>query len=169
MAKGMRVGATTRPGRSAWTVTVLVLSATIISSCGSDTTTSGPPPGTHTYMQAQPEDVWFLSIQIGRDQRISGSAEEVRGPGETDDRTVHTYHYRLVGSMDGNQADFRMEDTAPGRMQSQNCKCTISIHKVSTGLAGDVFVAATRKQFASAVTTRMPFWEHQEQIGFGHP
>ena len=119
-------------------------------------------------MQAGPSDVWFLSIQIGRDQRITGSSEEVSGPGLKDDRTVHTYRYRLVGSIDGTQASFRLVDMAPGGKQSQDCKCTITNHKVSTGLAGDVFSAATREQFDSAVAARMPVWKYQEQTTFGH-
>jgi hypothetical protein len=113
-------------------------------------------------MQADPSAVIWLSLDLG--QRVSGTSQEVVGPGLSGDRKTHHYTDRIVGTLSGDTLTFTMVRSGPGDPWGGSTgRATISTRKiVMRGLTGDVFTAATEQQFQAAVAVRTPRWAQQQ-------
>jgi len=140
----------------------IMWSSALVASCGS---TSLPDPaleGSHSYMSAGPSAVFWLSLDVG--QHVSGTSHEVLGPGLTNDRKVHEYTDRVVGSLSGDTLTFTL--VANSQVDSWGggtSEATMSKRKiVFKGVAGDVFTEATNQQFHAAAAARMPQWVQQQ-------
>ena len=144
---------------------VIALSSTLVVSCSS---TSIPDPaleGSHSYMSAGPSAVFWLRLDVG--QRVSGTSHEVLGPGLTNDRKVHEYTDRIVGSLSGDTLTFTLVTSSHGDpWGGDTSEPTISLRRtVFKRVAGDGFTEATNQQFHAAVAARMPQWV-QQQVHF---